>query len=104
MSWRGYAGIQNPDTAKSICDAAGGHAVMAEAPVTIAAARASCWRPAHAPRAAAPTRHELSRALIRPDELLQDVRTDGAFLLARNAKPHVAELRPVEVVRASAAQ
>ncbi|MFC7556407.1 type IV secretory system conjugative DNA transfer family protein [Pseudoroseomonas wenyumeiae] len=32
-------------------------------------------------------RHEISRALIRPDELMQDVRGDEAFVFTRGAKP-----------------
>lgn len=32
-------------------------------------------------------RHELKRALIKPDELLHDTRADEAFVPARGAKP-----------------
>jgi type IV secretion system protein VirD4 len=87
VSWRMYAGIQNPDTAKSVSDAAGGHAVIAESAGDNRGSQGKMLETGSRSKGSSTNRHELSRALIRPDELLQDVRTDEAFVFARNAKP-----------------
>jgi type IV secretion system protein VirD4 len=87
VSWRMYAGIQNPDTAKSVSDAAGGHAVIAESAGDNRGSQGKLLETGSRSKGRSTNRHELSRALIRPDELLHDVRTDEAFLFARNAKP-----------------
>src|SRR6185437_2845822 len=87
VSWRMYAGIQNPDTAKSVSDAAGGHAVMAESAGDNRGSQGKMLETGSRSKGSSTNRHELSRALLRPDELLQDVRTHEAFVFGRNAKP-----------------
>lgn len=87
VSWRMYAAVQNTDTAKSVSEAAGGHSVLAESE---GSSRGSQGKPLEAGSRSTGTsfnRHEMARALIRPDELTQDVRGDEAFVFARGSKP-----------------
>lgn len=87
VSWRLYAAVQNADTAKAVSEAAGGHAVLAESE---GGSRGSQGKPLEAGSRSTGTsfnRHEMARALIRPDELMQDVRGDEAFVFARGCKP-----------------
>jgi type IV secretion system protein VirD4 len=87
VSWRMYAAVQNTDTAKSVSEAAGGHSVMAE---TEGSSDGSQGKPLEAgsrSKGTSTSRQEIARALIRPDELMQDVRGDEAFVFARGSKP-----------------
>ena len=87
VSWRMYAAVQNIDTAKSVSDAAGGHSVMAESEGSNAGSQGKPLEAGSRSKGASMNRHEMARALIRPDELMQDVRGDEAFVFARGSKP-----------------
>jgi type IV secretion system protein VirD4 len=87
VSWRMYAAVQNTDTAKSVSDAAGGHSVMAESEGRNSGSQGKPFEAGSRSKGTSMNRHEISRALIRPDELMQDVRGDEAFVFARGAKP-----------------
>jgi type IV secretion system protein VirD4 len=87
VSWRMYAAVQNTDTAKSVSDAAGGHAVMAESEGSNSGSQGKPLEVGSRSRGATRNRHEIARALIRPDELMQDVRGDEAFVFVRGSRP-----------------
>jgi len=87
VSWRSYAAIQNLETAKSVSDMAGGHSVMAESEGRNSGSQGKPLEAGSRSRGTSTNRHEMSRALIRPDELTQDVRGDEAFVFARGARP-----------------
>ena len=87
VSWRMYAAVQNSDTAKSVSDAAGGHSVMAESEGTNDGSQGKPLEAGSRSKGTSMNRHEMARALIRPDELMQDVRGDEAFVFARGSKP-----------------
>lgn len=87
VSWRMYAAVQNTDTAKSVSDAAGGHSVMAESEGSNAGSQGKPLEAGSRSKGTSMNRHEMARALIRPDELMQDVRGDEAFVFARGPKP-----------------
>ncbi|HWX51528.1 MAG TPA: type IV secretory system conjugative DNA transfer family protein [Roseomonas sp.] len=87
VSWRSYAAIQNFETARSVSDMAGGHSVMAESEGRNSGSQGKPLEAGSRSRGTSTNRHEMSRALIRPDELTQDVRGDEAFVFARGAKP-----------------
>lgn len=87
VSWRMYAAVQNTDTAKSVSEAAGGHSVLAESEGHNSGSQGKLFEVGSRSKGTSMNRHEISRALIRPDELMQDVRGDEAFVFARGAKP-----------------
>jgi type IV secretion system protein VirD4 len=87
VSWRMYAAVQNTDTAKSVSDAAGGHSVMAESEGDNRGSQGKPLEAGSRSMGTSSNRHEMARALIRPDELMQDVRGDEAFVFARGSKP-----------------
>jgi type IV secretion system protein VirD4 len=87
VSWRMYAAVQNSDTAKSVSDAAGGHSVLAESEGTSDGSQGKPLEAGSRSKGTSTNRHEMARALIRPDELMQDVRGDEAFVFARGSKP-----------------
>lgn len=87
VSWRMYAAVQNTDTAKSVSDAAGGHSVVAENEGVNAGSQGKPLEAGSRSKGTSFSRHEMARALIRPDELMQDVRGDEAFVFARGSKP-----------------
>ncbi|WP_424138467.1 type IV secretory system conjugative DNA transfer family protein [Roseomonas chloroacetimidivorans] len=87
VSWRMYAAVQNTDTAKSVSDAAGGHSVLAESEGSNTGNQGKPLEAGSRSKGSSMNRHEMARALIRPDELMQDVRGDEAFVFARGSKP-----------------
>jgi type IV secretion system protein VirD4 len=87
VSWRSYAAIQNSETAKSVSDMAGGHSVMAESEGSNSGSQGKPFEAGSRSKGTSMNRHEIARALIRSDELMQDVRGDEAFVFARGAKP-----------------
>jgi type IV secretion system protein VirD4 len=87
VSWRMYAAVQNTETAKSVSDAAGGHSVFAESDGTSSGSQGKPLEAGSRSKGTSMNRHEMARALIRPDELMQDVRGDEAFVFARGSKP-----------------
>jgi len=68
VSWRAYAAIRDLDTAREVSELFGHHAVLAKSE------RAS--------GKAGSSEHEIKRALILPEELLQDTRSDEQFIFA----------------------
>ena len=85
-SWRLFAAVQDPDTARELSAMCGEHGVVATSlgesagvQGRLAGASTSSGRSA--------SRSEIGRALIRPDELLQDTRADEAFVLVRGSRP-----------------
>ncbi|MCK8786559.1 type IV secretory system conjugative DNA transfer family protein [Roseomonas sp. NAR14] len=87
VAWRLYAAVQNTDTARALSAACGEHAVMAESEGDNRGSQGKVFEVGSLSRGRSTNRHELKRALIKPDELLQDTRADEAFVLARGAKP-----------------
>lgn len=87
-SWRLYAALQDPATAQELASACGEHGVVATSHGATRGHQGQLGQvlPATSSSKAA-TKAEIGRALIKPDELLQDVRGDEAFVLARGARP-----------------
>jgi len=88
-SWRLFTAVQDPDTAKELSAMCGEYGVVAMARGNssgshgrgggIAASSSSSGR--------SENRSEIRRALIRPEEIIQDTRADEAFVLVRGARP-----------------
>jgi type IV secretion system protein VirD4 len=86
-SWRLFAAVQDPDTAKELSAMCGEHGVVTTA---LGNSRGSQGRGsgiASSSSGRSENRSEIRRALIKPEEIIQDTRADEAFVLVRGAKP-----------------
>ena len=85
-SWRLFAAVQDPDTARELSAMCGEYGVVATSTGDSegSSARAGI---ASSNSGRSENRSEIKRALIKPDELLQDTRADEAFVLVRGSKP-----------------
>ena len=87
-SWRLFAAVQDPETARELATICGEHGVVA---TSIGDSRGTQGRPgAGLPSSSSGksrNRAEIRRALIKPDELLHDTRSDEAFVVTRGRKP-----------------
>lgn len=87
-SWRLYAAVQDPETARELSQVCGEHGVMA---TSEGDTRGTSGRIgggfAAASSGRSENRSEIRRSLIKPDELLQDTRADEAFVIVRGSRP-----------------
>ena len=87
-----FAAIQDPETARELSSLCGEYGAIARSESDSSGTSA---RPLFAPgggvatrsRGRSENRSEIRRALIKPDEILQDTRTDEAFVFVRGRKP-----------------
>lgn len=90
-SWRLFAAVQDPETAREVSALCGEHGVVATSEGDTSGTQGRLGLgvagAASASSGRSENRSELRRALIKPDELLQDTRSDEAFVFARGAKP-----------------
>ncbi len=88
VSWRGYAAIQDMETAKEVSAACGNRAVLAYSEGDNRGRQTNFgFGSGSRSRGSNTNVHEIRRALITPDELIQDARTDEMFVLARSSPP-----------------
>lgn len=86
-SWRLYAALQDPETARELSEVCGEHGVVAMSKGDTRGTSGRWGRATQASSGTSATRSEMRRRLITPDELLQDTRADEAFVIVRGAKP-----------------
>jgi len=86
-SWRLFAAVQDPDTATELSRMCGEHGVMATSQGDTSGTSGRIGALGSNSSGRSENRSELGRALIRPDELLQDTRADEAFVIVRGSKP-----------------
>lgn len=86
-AWRLYAAVQDPETARELSQACGEHGVMATSEGDTRGTSGRWGGASSASSGRSANRSEIRRALIKPDELLQDTRADEAFVIARGHKP-----------------
>lgn len=86
-SWRLFAAVQDPDTARELSAMCGEHGVVATSLGESAGTQGRLSGGASASSGRSENRSEIRRALIKPDELLQDTRADEAFVVVRGARP-----------------
>jgi type IV secretion system protein VirD4 len=86
-SWRLFAAVQDPDTARELSAICGEYAVVATAEGNSAGSQGRGSTLASSSSGWSQNRSEIRRALIKPDEIIQDTRADEAFVLVRGAKP-----------------
>ena len=85
-SWRLFAAVQDPDTAKELSAMCGEYGVVATSQGDTEGSQARSGI-ASSSSGRSENRSEIKRALIKPDELTHDTRTDEAFVLVRGSKP-----------------
>ena len=86
-SWRLFAAVQDPDTAKELSAMCGEYAVVATAEGNSVGSQSRGRAFAASSSGWSENRSEIRRALIKPEEIIQDTRADEAFVLVRGAKP-----------------
>jgi len=86
-SWRLYAAVQDPETARELSQVCGEYGVLATSHGDTAGTSAKGLGASHSNSGRSENRSEIRRALIKPDELLQDTRADEAFVIVRGARP-----------------
>ena len=86
-SWRLFAAVQDPDTARELSAMCGEYGVVATArgDSTGSQGRGAGFGTSSSGRSE--NRSEIRRALIKPEEIIQDTRADEAFVLVRGARP-----------------
>jgi type IV secretion system protein VirD4 len=85
-SWRLFAAVQDPDTARELSAMCGEYGVVATSQGDTEGSQARSGI-ASSSSGRSENRSEVKRALIKPDELTHDTRTDEAFVLVRGSKP-----------------
>ena len=86
-SWRLFAAVQDPDTAKELSAMCGEHGVVATARGNSTGSHGRSSGMASSSSGRSENRSEIRRALIKPEEIIQDARADEAFILVRGTKP-----------------
>jgi type IV secretion system protein VirD4 len=87
VSHRTYAAVQDLDTAKELEETFGNYAVEAISGGSNKGTSGKAFELGSMSRGTSTSSQEISRPLIRRDELMNDCRTDEAFIIVRGAKP-----------------
>jgi type IV secretion system protein VirD4 len=87
VSHRSYAAVQDIETARELEETFGTYAVMATSEGSNTGTAGKALETGSRSRGANTSYHEISRPLIRREELMNDCRTDEAFVVIRGAKP-----------------
>ena len=87
VSHRSYAAVQDLETAKELEETFGNYAVMATSEGSNRGSSGKSFEIGSRSRGANTSYHEISRPLIRREELMNDCRTDEAFVIIRGARP-----------------
>ncbi len=87
VSHRSYAAVQDLETAKELEETFGQYAVMATSEGSNTGSSGKSFETGARSRGANASYHEISRPLIRREELMNDCRTDEAFVIIRGARP-----------------
>ncbi len=86
VSHRTFAAVSDPETAKELEETFGTYGVMATSEGSNTGTSGKHMESGSRSRGANESFHEISRPLIRRDELLNDCRTDEAFVIMRGAR------------------
>jgi type IV secretion system protein VirD4 len=87
VSHRSYAAVQDLETAKELEETFGTYAVMATSAGSNTGSSAKAFELGSRSRGANTSFHEISRPLIRREELMNDCRADEAFVVVRGEQP-----------------
>nr|WP_239020432.1 MULTISPECIES: type IV secretory system conjugative DNA transfer family protein [Acetobacteraceae] len=84
---RTYVAISDLDTAKELEETFGQYGVMATSEGSNSGTSGKGWEAGNRSRGTNTSYHEISRPLIRREELLNDARVDEAFVVVRDGRP-----------------
>ena len=87
VSHRSYAAVQDLETAKELEETFGSYGVMATSEGSNTGSSGKSFETGSRSRGANTSYHEISRPLIRREELMNDCRTDEVFVIIRGARP-----------------
>jgi type IV secretion system protein VirD4 len=87
VSWRGYAAVQDMDTAREVSAAAGEFGVLATSEGDNSGRSGVFGKMGSRSKGRNTSHHEIHRALIKPEEMTQNARTDEIFIIARGTQP-----------------
>ena len=87
VSHRSYAAVQDLETAKELEETFGAYGVMATSEGSNTGSSGRNFEVGSRSKGANLNYHEISRPLIRKDELMSDTRADEAFVVVRGARP-----------------
>ena len=88
VSWRGYAAVQDLDTARELSAVCGERGVLAYSEgQNSGSQRRMGFSQGSRSKGRNLNVHEIRRPLIKPDELIQDTRADELFVIARGSRP-----------------
>jgi type IV secretion system protein VirD4 len=86
-SWRLFAAVQDPDTARELSAICGEYGVVATAQGNSSGSHGRGSGVGSSSSGRSENRSEIRRALIKPEEIIQDTRADEAFVIVRGARP-----------------
>jgi type IV secretion system protein VirD4 len=86
-SWRLFAAVQDPETARELSAMCGEYGVVATARGDSTGSQSRSAGFGTSSSGQSENRSEIRRALIKPEEIIQDTRADEAFVLVRGARP-----------------
>ena len=86
-AWRLFATIQDPDTARELSAMCGEYGVVSTSAGDTEGNQSRGAMGASSSTGKSENRSEMKRALIKPEELMQDAQTDEAFVIIGNSSP-----------------
>ena len=86
-AWRLFATVQDPDTARELSAICGEYAVVSTSTGDTEGSQSRGAMGASSSSGRSENRSEMKRALIKPEELMQDTRADEAFVVMRGSPP-----------------
>ena len=86
-AWRLFATVQDPDTAKELSVMCGEYGVVSTSTGDTEGSQSRGGMGASSSSGRSKTQSEVKRALLRPEEVMQDARADEAFVIMRGSSP-----------------
>jgi len=86
-AWRLFATVQDPDTARELSAMCGEYGVVSTSLGDTEGSQSRGSMGTSSSSGRSENRSEMRRALIRPEELMQDTRADEAFVIMRGSSP-----------------
>jgi type IV secretion system protein VirD4 len=86
-AWRLFATVQDPDTARELSAICGEYAVVSTSSGDTEGSQSRGAMGGSSSSGRSENRSEMKRALIKPEELMQDARADEAFVVMRGSPP-----------------
>ena len=86
-SWRLFAAVQDRETAREVSELCGEYAVVSTSTGDTEGSQSRGSMGASSSSGRSENRSEIKRALIKPEEIIQDSRVDEAFVMVRGSPP-----------------